>query len=200
MSVKKVYLIRHGETDYNRDGRLQGTMPVPLNYSGRLQAQALGLYLKQQAIEAIFSSPLSRARETADLIGQVINIPIQDDSRLAEIAFGKFEGLTHPQIKQQYEDEYRMWRSGDMEYVVPDGESRRAVQQRMAQAWGDITARNEFNTVAIVSHGSALKILLKHLFYKLPADMIANTSATTLTRYQHIWEIEAFAETPHLAD
>lgn len=200
MSVKKVYLIRHGETDYNRDGRLQGALPVPLNDNGRVQAQALGLHLKRQSIEAIFTSPLSRAQETADLIGQILNASIVADKRLQEINFGQFEGLTHAQIEEEYEDEYRMWNAGDMLYAVPGGESRRSVQSRMTQAWEDITSQNGYDTVAIVSHGAALKILLHHVFYRLPNISLRNTSITTLSRFRHIWEIESFAETPHLND
>lgn len=200
MPVKSVYLIRHGETDFNREGRLQGTMPVPLNENGQLQAQALGLYLKRQPIDVIYTSPLLRARQTADLIGQVVNAPIEDDARLQEINFGQFAGLTYTDIKTQYANEYRMWDSGDMSYTVPAGESRFDVQRRMTRAWGEIATNNGHDRVALVSHGAALKILLKQLFYRLPNKVLVNTSVTTLTRFGQVWEIESFAETPHLND
>jgi broad specificity phosphatase PhoE len=201
MSVQKVFLIRHGETDFNRNHRLQGSMPVPLNANGHLQAEALGLYLKHHPIDALFSSPLTRARQTADLIGQALNLAVQDEPRMGEIAFGdKFEGLTMPDIKEKYPDEYRMWKSGDLSYVVPNGESRHSVQKRMTDAWEDLTSNTDYETIALVSHGSALKIFLRSMFHYLPTSKINNTSITTLSRFNRVWEIEAFAETPHLTD
>lgn len=200
MSVKKVFLIRHGETDYNRDGRLQGAMPVPLNDHGRLQAQALGLHLKRHSIDAIYTSPLPRAYETAELMAQILNVPLLDDTRLQEIGFGQFEGLPYTKIKVQYANEYRMWNSGDMLYAVPGGEARRSVQLRMTEAWDDVTTRNDFETIALVSHGAAIKILLRHMFYRAPSDVVRNTSVTTLSRFHDVWEIESYAQTPHLND
>lgn len=201
MSIQKVFLIRHGETDFNQEHRLQGTMAVSLNNNGRLQAKALGLYLKHHPIDALFSSPLTRARQTADFIGQALNLAVHDEPRLGEIAFGdKFEGLTFPEIQAKYPDEYRMWKSGDMSYIVPNGESRRSVQQRMTDAWEDLTSNTDYETIAFVSHGSALKIFLRSMFHYLPTSKINNTSVTTLSRFNQVWEIEAFAETPHLTE
>lgn len=175
-------------------------MPVPLNDNGRLQAQALGLYLKRLPIDVIYTSPLPRARQTADLIGEVVNVSIEDDARLQEIDFGQFAGLTLNERKNKFPDEHRMWDSGDMSYTVPAGESRFDVQRRITQAWDEITTKNGHDTVALVSHGAALKILLKQLFYRLPNKVLVNTSVTTLTCFGQVWEIESFAETPHLND
>lgn len=198
MSVNKVLLIRHGETDYNRDRRLQGDLPVPLNADGRLQAEALGLYLKQEPTDAIFASPLARAYETAQIVGKSLNLKPQADPRLQEITFGCFQGLTYNQIQNDHKNEYRMWNSGDMTYCVPDGESRRSVQHRMTSAWDELISHPDYQTIAIVSHGAAIKILLRYLFYYLPDKTVHNTSITSLSRYEKVWELESFAETPHL--
>lgn len=198
MAVKKVILIRHGETDYNRDRRLQGALPVPLNKNGRLQAEALGDVLCHYSIDAIFSSSLLRAQQTAELIAQQIEKPVHLDPRLHEVLLGKFQGLTMTQVKQQFPEEYRMWRSGDMTYAIPEGESRLMVQKRMAMAWQEIVASDQYKTVAMISHGSALKILLRHLFYYLFEIKMSNTAITILSRYQHAWEVESLAITPHL--
>ena len=200
MSVKKVYLIRHGETDYNRDHRLQGVLPVPLNDKGRLQAEALGQYLKVQKIDAIFSSHLSRAKQTADIVGRALNLSVSEEPLLGEIAFGIFEGLTFSEIQATYPDAYRMWDSGDMSYVVPDGESRQSAQKRMSKAWDDITAMTDYETIVMMTHGSAMKILLRYMYYRIPDKYFENTSITTLIRFQQVWEIESIAETPHLID
>jgi broad specificity phosphatase PhoE len=200
MTLQKVFLIRHGETDYNREHRLQGALPVPLNDNGRSQAKALGLYLKNHDIEAIFSSPMIRARQTADIISQALNVTVQEESRIQEIAFGKFEGMLPNETEAEYPDEYRMWKSGDMSYTVPDGESRRAVQKRMAQAWDELTTSDAYETIALISHGSALRIIMRYLFHYVPTETIENTSLTTLSRFDEVWEIESFAEKRHLND
>jgi len=198
--MQKVFLIRHGETDYNRDHRLQGALPIPLNANGCLQAEALGLYLKDSGIEAIFSSPMIRARQTADIIGQALDINVYEEPRIREIAFGKFEGLTHTEIEANFPDDYRMWQSGDMSYTVPAGESRRSVQQRMADAWNDLKVISDYEKIALISHGSALRILMRYLYHRVPTQTIENTSITTLSRFDYVWEIESFAETLHLND
>jgi len=200
MTIQKVLLIRHGETDYNREHRLQGALPVPLNANGVLQAEALGLYLKHHEIDTIFSSPMIRARQTAEILGQALNLTVQDEPRIQEIGFGKFEGLLADEIEATYPDEHRMWRSGDMSYTVPNGESRRIVQKRMVAAWDDLIARDEYETIALISHGSALRIIMRYLFHYVPTQTIVNTSVTTLVRFHQAWEIESFAETPHLND
>ena len=198
MTVKKVLLIRHGQTDFNRQHRLQGVMPVPLNHQGRTQARALAQYLQPQSIDAIFTSPLSRAKETAQIIGNVLKLPIQNEVRIREIEFGRFEGLTWAQVKEQYPVACQMWHSGYMPCKAPDGESRRDVQQRMNAAWDDLTSRPCMETVAWVTHGSAMKILLGSMYAQLPAAPLVNTSITALERFRNIWEITSYAATPHL--
>ncbi len=200
MPIKKVFLIRHGETDYNREGRFQGTLQIPLNQTGHNQAQALGQYLQNQSIDAVYASHLSRAYETAEYIAKVADLSVRQDSRLAEINLGKFQGLHHNTMAEAHPNEYRMYKSGDMSYSPPDGESRRSVQERITTAWLEITAQTDYDTVAIVSHGAALKILLRHMFYRIDDIRLPNTAITTLVRFHDVWEIQSFAETPHLND
>ena len=200
MSVRKVLLIRHGQTDFNRQRRLQGIMPVPLNQQGREQAAALAQHLRRQPIDAVFSSPLTRAKQTAQIIGQALKQPVQDDARLGEIDFGKFEGLTYSGVKARYPQAHRRWHSGYMPYRVPDGESRRDVQERMAAAFSDITALPGLAAVAVVTHGSALKIWLASMYAHLPPAPLVNTSITTLESWGDIWEMTDYAATPHLPD
>ena len=198
MRVKKVLLIRHGQTDFNRQHRLQGVMSVPLNQQGRTQAKALAQHLKSQPIDAIFTSPLPRAKETAQIIGNVLKQPVQCDARIREIAFGCFEGLTYAQAKQQHPQAHRMWDSGYIDYKVPGGESRGDVQRRMMAAWTEVTSSPDMETVVMVTHGSAIKILLGTLYAQLPDTPLMNTSITTLERWRTVWEITSYAARPHL--
>lgn len=199
MSVELVYFIRHGQTEFNKERRLQGAMPVPLNDCGRKQSHALGQCLKGWSIDAIYTSPRIRAKETAQIIGGYLAQTVYEDERLAEIAFGDFEGHTFAEVAQLYPVAYEKWVSSYRRYRVPSGESRFDVQLRMEAAWRDITdSDNGESTVAIVGHSSAMMIFLAAMFAFLPSKPVLNTSITTLERYDDIWRIQSFAETPHL--
>ncbi len=199
MSVKQVHIIRHGQTEFNTERRLQGAMPVPLNDQGRQESHALGQCLAGWSIDAIYTSPRARANETAQIIGGYLALPVYEDERLAEIAFGDFEGHTFAEVAQLYPVAYEKWESGYRRYRVPGGESRLDVQLRMEAAWRDITNADNGNlTVAIVGHSSAMMIFLAAMFAFSPSKPVVNTSITTLERYQEIWRIRSFAGTPHL--
>ena len=197
MSVKKVFFIRHGRTDFNIERRLQGALPVPLNDCGRSQSRALANYLRSVPIDALYASPRPRALETAQILGAVLGHRARADERLAEIAFGDFEGHTFAEVEALYPNAYRKWESGYRPYRVPGGESRLDVQRRMQAAWDDITGAADLETVAIVGHSSAMMILLASMFAQLPDKAMKNTSMTTLERFEDIWRISAFAELPH---
>jgi probable phosphoglycerate mutase len=200
MSVELAHIIRHGQTEFNTERRLQGAMPVPLNDEGRQQSHALGQCLQGWSIDAIYTSPRARAKETARIIGGYLGQSVYEDERLAEIAFGDFEGHTFAEVAQLYPVAYKKWESGYRPYRVPGGESRLDVQLRMEAAWRDITDADDGHaTVAIVGHSSAMMIFLASMFAFLPSKPVLNTSITTLERYQDIWRIQSFAETPHLA-
>ncbi len=199
MSVEQVHIIRHGQTGFNTERRLQGAMPVPLNDRGRRQSHLLAQCLRSWPIDAIYASPRARAKETAEIIGNCLKQTVREDERLAEIAFGDFEGHTFAEVAQLYPVAYEKWESGYRRYRVPGGESRLDVQQRMEAAWRDITDKDSGHTTAvIVGHSSAMMIFLAAMFASLPAKPVLNTSITTLERYQDIWRIKSFAETPHL--
>ncbi len=198
MSVEKVLLIRHGETNFNRERRLQGVMEIPLNERGRDQAASVARYLKGLSIDALYTSPILRAQETAEIIGNLIGLPPRSDKRLREIEFGIFEGLTFGEVERRFPAAHRNWTTGYLAYRAPQGESRRDVQRRMRAAWDDMTANSDHKSIALVSHGSAIAIFLGSLYATLPGTSIKNTSITTLKRRDNIWEILGFAQTPHM--
>lgn len=197
MSVSNVLFIRHGQTDFNLERRLQGAMPVPLNERGRLQSRALAKYLKSIPIDAIYTSPRSRALETAQIISAVLGREAREDERLAEIAFGDFEGHTFAEVEALFPAAYRKWESGYRPFRVPGGESRLDVQRRMQAAWDDITSKADLKTIVMVGHSSAMMILLASMFASLPDKRMKNTSITTLERFEDTWQISGFAQLPH---
>lgn len=200
MAVERVYLIRHGQTAWNAEGRWQGFEAVPLNRLGDAQAQALAAAWTAP-LSSIHTSDLLRARQTAEILGQTLGLPVHTDERLRELNLGVFQGLTFEEIKQRYPAEVEAMRADYMNYAVPSGESRRALQARAAAALEDILAREPGPGTALVSHGGTLKVLLFRLFGETPelrGLRMDNTAVTTLERQNGRWRLVELASTAHL--
>ncbi|MFO7320780.1 MAG: histidine phosphatase family protein [Chloroflexota bacterium] len=201
MTLQRVYLIRHGQTAWNVEGRWQGFEATPLNAVGLEQARALAAYWPTR-LSAIYSSDLARAWQTAEILATAQGIRPIADERLREFNLGIFQGLTWEEMQRRYPAEADAFRADYMGYVVPGGESRRQLQRRAVEAFNEIVARNDGPEIAIVSHGGTLKVLLFHLFGETPALQalhMDNTAITTLERVDHGWRLAGLAETPHLA-
>ncbi len=199
--LKRILLVRHGQTDWNIAGRWQGTLQIPLNAEGQAQAQALAQHLRGSAISAIYSSDLARALQTAEAIGAAVGVQPQSDQRWREFRLGIFQGLTDDEIIEQYPDEWHQFRENYWDYVVPQGESRRALQERLYTAWLDITARDHDGAIIIVSHGGAIKMLLLKLFdgnAELSNIHIENTSVTIVEGAEDQWHLTSIARIDHL--
>jgi broad specificity phosphatase PhoE len=158
-----LYLVRHGESTYNVEGRLQGQSDAPvLSPLGRKHAEAVAAALGALAIEAIYSSPLRRAMQTAERVGEVVNLPVVADDRLKEIDIGIFEGSLASDIADRFPNEAASWRSQDPDYRIPGGESRRDLMRRAESALRDLRdAAHE--RVVVIAHGGVLAAALKAL-------------------------------------
>jgi len=199
----RIYLIRHGETEWNTSGRWQGVLPVPLNDTGREQAMKLGLYLASMGItlDTFYSSNLPRAYETAAIIASAFGKIPKADRRWRELNTGSFQGLTQHEIEVRFPDVLAQFLADPLEYIIPGGESRRQLQDRAYAAWTDLTNISGGQQLGIVSHGGTIKMLLSRLFGTLlefEQETIPNTSITILERAIHGWQLAAFAQTPHL--
>ena len=159
--MTKLILVRHGETERNSGARLQGgKSDLSLNDRGRKQARYLGLALKDEKLEAVYSSPLKRALDTAEAISAHHLLKVQTDPALAEIDMGFIDGLDLAQVKESQPDFWKRWREEDYSVALPGGESVRQVQQR---AWGavqGIISRHREGSVVIVSHAIALQTVI----------------------------------------
>jgi probable phosphoglycerate mutase len=147
-------LVRHGETDYNRDGLALGQADAPLNETGLRQAAALEFALAQEKIAAIYASPRSRTLATATAIAHPHDLVVTAEQRLIEMDVGEMEGLTFPEIGKRYPELGQKWRgpSGPM-YRLPGGEECLAdVQARARAAIEEILARHPEETVVAVTH------------------------------------------------
>jgi 2,3-bisphosphoglycerate-dependent phosphoglycerate mutase len=199
--IERVLLVRHGQTDWNVDGRWQGVLPVGLNTEGWSQARALAASLRGRPIGAIYSSDLPRALETATVVGSVVGLVPHTDIRLREFNLGVFQGLTREQIEDRHPAEWQEFRTDYWNYVIPQGESRRALQLRVQQAFTAITAQAAGKETVLVSHGGAIRMLLLALFANNAAlrDVhIENTSVTTLERNGDDWRLAGVADIAHL--
>lgn len=168
-----LYLVRHGETDFNRQGIVQGRgVNSPLNELGRTQATALAGRFVADPVDVIYSSPLRRAFETATAVAKAIQIEtIPTDPDLEEMSWGIFEG--QPQSKtlhDAFEDMKHRWHIGEHDYRVEQGESLRQVQTRGVRAVDGILRQNIGKKVLVVAHGRFLRILLASLLeeYGIP--------------------------------
>lgn len=203
MTLTHLYLIRHGETTWNSERRWQGQIDAPLSDTGIAQAQALGEYLRGRAITAIYTSDLSRARVTAELIGGALGVAVQADMRWREMHMGILQGLTHPEIVENHQHHLDGLRDHWWDYQVEGAETRRVMLARLRAAFEEITATAAGPEAAIVSHGGTIRVLLHHLFPDIDEALqkpIHNTSLTTLARDGEGWRLVSMAETPHLVD
>jgi len=159
----KMILIRHGQTEWNALQKYQGHTDVHLNELGRKQAATAAQYLKDhETIEAVYASDLSRTRETAEILGRSINLPVITDSRLRELSFGLWEGMTFNEVYKEYREEFDNWYNNTSEFKVPGGESFNELVTRAMQALREITAKHS-GTVVVATHGGVIMAVLYHL-------------------------------------
>jgi probable phosphoglycerate mutase len=201
---RQVLLIRHGQTDWNASHRWQGHEPTHLNKQGHAEARRLADHLKDFPIDAVYSSDLPRAYETAKPLVVQHSLTLVKDERLREIDVGIFQGLTSDVMKIRYPTEYDRWQGSDDDYAPPNGESRNQLKARAAAAFDDITAKS-FGSIAIVTHGGTIRLLLQHL-YPNRADLkgrmpVPNTSFTIMEQeMDNTWCLLELTAAPHLAD
>ncbi|WP_210605347.1 histidine phosphatase family protein [Brevibacterium oceani] len=156
MTAKTVLFWRHGQTDFNVEGRFQGQTDVPLNDTGRRQAEEAARLLSGLSPELIVASDLSRAAETAEKLARIVGVETVHDARLREAAFGEWEGSIRAEVAETWPDELAEWVSG-ADVAPPGGESRSESGQRVAAAVTDIVDTATVDTIVIVAHGAVLR-------------------------------------------
>ena len=177
-----LYLVRHGESTFNAEGRIQGQSDSPLSELGRRQSQAVADALATRPIEAVYSSPLRRALETAQPIADRHGLKIRTDPRLMELNAGVFEGHLRDELAAACPIELARWLGGDEDFAIPGGESRRQLTERGCEAIRSIAAAG-CREVVVVTHGGLLSATLRALLnmpQPLPPFAILNGSITRL--------------------
>ncbi len=162
MPETTLLLIRHGETAWNAEHRIQGLLDVPLSATGVWQAARVAERLAGAAITAIIASDLARAWMTAQPLAQRLGLAAVAEPRVRERHFGSFQGHTVDEIAQRWPDEFHAWRARDPAWAMPGGESGHQFIDRVLAALHDIALAHAGRTIAVVTHGGVLDVVYRH--------------------------------------
>ena len=158
--MKKIFLVRHGESEWNKLKKVQGQKDIPLTEKGIEQAKLIGKRLINEGIEKIYTSDLKRAYDTASIIGKMLNIDVIPLKELREINFGIWEGLTTDIIKSKFSKERELWLKNPEMLKVKGAESILELQLRAMNEINKIISNNNIDNVLIVSHSATLKTII----------------------------------------
>lgn len=161
IEATRILLIRHGETDWNREARLQGHSDIPLNAQGLEQARRLGRSLLGERLDAVYSSDLQRALQTARPVAEATGAPLVPEPALRERGFGAFEGLSQPELEARWPVEMRRWKAREPGFAAPGGESLQAFHDRCVGAAARLARAHAGGSIALVAHGGVLDCLYR---------------------------------------
>lgn len=187
-----ICLIRHGETDWNALGKLQGRTDIPLNETGRRQAKKTGEYLKNTSWDVIISSPLKRARETADIINQYLGLDIVEMDDFIERNYGDAEGMPFEERMKLYPDKN-----------YPNQESKEALTERMMAGIQKVSGQYPNRKVLIVAHGAAIHALLSRISngdVNLDNTKLVNACLSNIHFQEDKWHVQDYNLSEHLSD
>jgi broad specificity phosphatase PhoE len=160
MDMTTIYLVRHGQTAWNREEVFRGRADIPLDETGRKEALLTGQYLRGVSVDAVYSSPLSRALETAEAIARPQGKEVQALNGVIDIDFGGWQGLSHEAVRKRYEELYRQWKDTPHLVRFPGGESLEEVRGRTLKAIHGVVRDHAGGTLAMVSHRVVNKIVI----------------------------------------
>lgn len=200
----KLYLIRHGQTDWNACKKIQGSLDIPLNAAGKEQAGLLAKAMEDRPVRFICSSPLKRALHTANGIGERQGVKVVTVPELREVEFGKWEGMSGSELLKEYPKAYKSWRQNPAKVTPPGGETWEEAAERAAMALKKVLGIAQGNgDTAIVSHGATLAHLIAVMMGNAagePGLIVSNVSITTVEYRPHTGRFEMIGlnDTAHL--
>jgi probable phosphoglycerate mutase len=200
-----LYLIRHGETDWNVARRWQGHADMPLNNTGIRQAQLLAQRLQREGVhfDSIYSSDLARAYRTAWEIGSLFRIAVQLWPPLREMDVGTWSGLTRDEIRARFPDDYACLARGE-DIPRGGGETAAMLRTRILDTVEAMVAHHPDKTLALVTHGGPIRMLVNYVCetygsHDAPRHYVDNTSLSVIVCHSYMWELTRFNEIQHLA-
>jgi len=197
------YFLRHGEATWNAAGRFCGRTEVPLSNVGRQQAQLLAARLKSLRVDALYSSPLGRALETARRIGEAVGREPVVDQRLAELNYGAWEGLTLEEIRRATPAAYRAWDADPARRAPPEGESGVHLIKRLTPFLQEVAQRHTSGNVVVVCHKTVCRLLACHILgvplkeYRRRIT-VDNAALNVFATAQGKWRVVTLNDTSHL--
>jgi probable phosphoglycerate mutase len=200
--MAQLILIRHGQTQWNEQRRMQGHSDSPLTTTGIKQAQQLGRRLAQMPFAALYSSDSGRAHHTARIVGELTGHTVVVDSRLRERHFGVFEGLNREEIEARYPESYERFKNRDVTYVVPGGESAIAFKDRVLGCLHEIADRHSEEMVVVITHGLVLDVAYRMAmgipFEERRLHNLVNAGINQFRCDARTWQVEVWADGSHL--
>ena len=205
MLSTRIIAIRHGETAWNVDTRIQGQLDIPLNEKGRWQAERLGRALAtSESVSAIYCSDLLRAWDTAQSIAESMGLPSISAPGLRERGFGSFEGKTFVELEAAWPAETARWRQRDPDWAPPGGENLKDFRIRVLDTTNELAAKHEGEQIVLVTHGGVLDVLYRNaLGLELQATRtweLGNASINRMLWTPQGLSIVGWADTSHLDD
>jgi alpha-ribazole phosphatase len=204
----RLLIVRHGQTDWNIERRFQGQTDIPLNPMGLKQAQALARHLSSEKPAAIYSSDLSRAWQTAEIIRYALSAnsqcPLIAEPRLREICFGEWEGLVYEEIQARQPQQLQRWETDLVNTAPPGGESLLEVSERVQAAFKALVVAYPNQTLIVIGHGGSLQLLIAHAVGITPGNFwqihLENASLSELQIYPEGAIVMYLNSTYHLED
>jgi 2,3-bisphosphoglycerate-dependent phosphoglycerate mutase len=198
----RILAIRHGETAWNVDTRIQGHLDIPLNETGRRQASCVARALADETLDAVYASDLARALETAQALGAAQGLPVVDDSTLRERCFGIFEGRTWKEVEEIWPEAAQRWRRREPDFGPEGGETLQRFYERCIAAVGRIALAHPGQSIALVVHGGVLDCLYRagsHVELQAPRTWsLANAGINRLLHTPDGFTLVGWGDTLHL--
>lgn len=198
----RICLVRHGETEWNAERRIQGQIDIGLNATGQRQASAAGRWLKRAGIIALYSSDLQRAWATALAVGGEIGLTPVPAPEMRERCYGIFQGLTYAEAQQRYPEGYAAFEGRNADYAFENGESLQTMFNRVTGKLKEIATAHPGETVAVVLHGGVLDVINRFVRgnpLEMPRDfLIPNAGISWIAAVNGAWHLESWGETEHL--
>ena len=201
MKETEIILIRHGETEWNSQKRMQGHSNSDLSSVGQAQIQALGQWTKNVPFDLIYSSDSLRAKQTAEAITQFSGHELQFDQRLREKNLGVFEGLTSEEARERHPEVFRLFKTAGSKYVVDEGESTQQLQDRALEIVNEIRIKHPEERVLLVTHGGFIRVVMKHslgLSLETPTRFLIRNTGVFRLVWEDKWLVSQMGGVSHL--
>jgi len=201
MKETEIILIRHGETEWNSQKRMQGHSNSDLSSVGQAQIQALGQWMKNLPFDLIYSSDSLRAKQTAESITQFSGHELQIDQRLREKNLGVFEGLTSEEARERHPEVFRLFKTAGSKYVIDEGESTQQLQDRALEIVNEIRIKHPEERVLLVTHGGFIRVVMKHslgLSLETPTRFLIRNTGVFRLVWEDKWLVSQMGGVSHL--